>query len=78
MTRHASVHDYQFRQKTDGVDVLIKVRGLCDVTTLTAQLAEALVAAGVPGATARVAIVDEIPRTRLGKRLRFVPVRPGG
>jgi phenylacetate-CoA ligase len=78
LTRHASVDDYQIRQKPKGAEVLIQVRGLCDVATLTAQLTAALVAAGVPGATAQVAVVDEIPRTRLGKRLRFVPARPGG
>ncbi len=78
LTRHASVHDYQIRQKPDGAEVLIQVRGLCDVATLTTQLTAALVAAGVSGATAQVAVVNEIPRTRLGKRLRFVPARRGG
>jgi phenylacetate-CoA ligase len=78
LTRHASVHDYQIRQKSGGVEVLIQVRGSCDVATVTAQLTAALVAAGVPGATARVAVIDDIPRTPLGKRLHFVPARPGG
>ncbi len=78
LTRHASVDDYQIRQKPDGAEVLIQVRGLCDVATLTTQLTAALVAAGVSGATAQVAVVNEIPRTRLGKRLRFVAAHPGG
>jgi phenylacetate-coenzyme A ligase PaaK-like adenylate-forming protein len=78
LIRHASVDDYQIRQKPHGAEVLIQVRGTCDVATLTAQLTAALVAAGVPGATAQVTVVDEIPRTPLGKRLRFMPARPGG
>jgi phenylacetate-CoA ligase len=77
LTRHTAVDDYQIRQKTDGADVLIRVRGTCDVAALAAQLSMALRCAGVPGATARVAVVDEIPRSPLGKRLRFVPQRPG-
>ena len=78
LTRHTAVLDYQIRQKPDGVEVLVQVRGSCDVATVTAQLTAALVAAGVPGATARVAVIDEIPRTPLGKRLHFVPTRPCG
>jgi phenylacetate-CoA ligase len=77
LTRHTPVADYQIHQKTDGADVLIRVNGSCDVATLTAQLDAALTSAGVPGATARVVVVDEIPRSPLGKRLRFVPVRLG-
>jgi phenylacetate-CoA ligase len=77
LTRHTPVADYQIHQKTDGADVLIRVQGSCDIATLTAQLDAALTSAGVPGATARVVVVDEIPRSPLGKRLRFVPVRLG-
>lgn len=75
LARHARVEDYQVRQEANGAEVLIKVRGTYDVASLTAQLTAALVGAGIPGATARVAVVDEIPRTRLGKRLRFVAAR---
>ncbi|HET7668726.1 MAG TPA: hypothetical protein VFK56_22220 [Mycobacterium sp.] len=78
LTRHPQVDDYQVRQEANGAEVLIKVRGTCDAATLTAQLTAGLQAAGIPGGTVRVAVVDEIPRTRLGKRLRFMPVRPGG
>jgi phenylacetate-CoA ligase len=78
LTRHASVHDYQIRQKSYGIEILVEVRGSCDVAILTTQLTAALVAAGVSEAAARVAVVDEIPRTPLGKRLHFVPARAGG
>jgi phenylacetate-coenzyme A ligase PaaK-like adenylate-forming protein len=78
LTRHASVEDYQVRQEPDGAEVLIKVGGSCDVATLTAELTGALVVAGIPGATTRVTVVDGIPRTRLGKRLHFQPMRLPG
>jgi phenylacetate-coenzyme A ligase PaaK-like adenylate-forming protein len=78
LTRHTEVADYQVQQNPDGADVLIRVRGLCDVAVLAEELGAALRSAGLADATARVFVVDEIPRSRLGKRLCFVPARPAG
>ncbi|MGY4650185.1 hypothetical protein [Mycobacterium sp. URHB0021] len=78
LTRHASVDDYQLRRKPDGAEVLIQVCGIWNVAPLTMQLTAALVTAGVPAATARVAVGGKIPRPLFGKRRRFMPAQPGG
>ncbi|HYF45911.1 MAG TPA: hypothetical protein VD926_06840 [Acidimicrobiales bacterium] len=70
LSRHPSVPDHQVRQTQAGIEVL--VAGREPPPGLDAELRAALTAAGLPDPEVRIVSVDTIPRSKLGKRLRFV------
>jgi phenylacetate-coenzyme A ligase PaaK-like adenylate-forming protein len=79
--RHLDVRDYEVRQ-TDGGAVVRVVGGTSpiDVVTLGDDIVDGLRHAGVPTPKVDVVVIDDLQRTAVGKRRRFIPVerrRPG-
>src|SRR4051812_27705691 len=75
LVKASEVVDYQVRQTRCGLDVDVLAQGVVGTGLLESQLAEALSAAGLPGARVRVTAVAELPRDpRTGKLRRFVPL----
>ena len=74
LSRYPSVPDHQVRQTERGIEVLVAGAG-APPAGLEPDLRSALAAAGLPDPEVRVVAVAAIPRSPLGKRLRFVALR---
>jgi phenylacetate-CoA ligase len=71
LARHRAVVEYQVRQTTDGVAVHVVAGAAPDLPVLEREIAAALAAAGVPGASVEVRAVDGLERAPSGKLSRF-------
>jgi phenylacetate-coenzyme A ligase PaaK-like adenylate-forming protein len=77
LVHHAEVSEYQVRQTSSGVDVAVVSHhdDLIPVEAIARSLRDALVAAGLDGATATVTQTPQIERdATTGKPRRFVPL----
>lgn len=73
LARHPEIHDYEVRQTVDGVEIDLVAEHV-DTSRLRAELAESAERAGLEGADVAVSVCDSLPRTAVGKRLRFIPL----
>lgn len=72
--RHINVRDYELRQTRRGVSVrVVKGTSPPDADALRREIADALRHAGLPAPDVDVGVVDDLPRTAVGKRRRFLP-----
>jgi phenylacetate-coenzyme A ligase PaaK-like adenylate-forming protein len=72
--RHLGVRDYEVAQTRSGAVVrVVAGTAAVDVASLRGDLVEGLRHAGVPSPDVEVLVVDELGRTAVGKRRRFVP-----
>lgn len=72
LSAHASVADHQVRQTDRGAHVSVVAEGALDVERLRSELRCALDRAGLLDPDVSVEPVDELPRSAVGKRLRFI------
>ena len=72
---HHAIADYQVTQTTAGAEVAVAASAALDPAALAAELVDALGCAGLPKAQVAVSVHDQLPRTAVGKRLRFVSLR---
>ena len=73
--RHDAIKDYQVTQTSGGADVAVAATLDLDECAVLGELVGALGRAGLPNAEVVITVHDELPRTAVGKRLRFVPMR---
>jgi phenylacetate-coenzyme A ligase PaaK-like adenylate-forming protein len=73
LSRHPEVRDYQVRQTTRGAQISVVSAGV-DVGRMAAEVADALRRAGLADPTVDVDIVEDLPRSAIGKRRLFVPL----
>jgi phenylacetate-CoA ligase len=76
LSRHPAVRDFQVHQTPTGADVQVVATGQLDLAPLTADLEHALDRAGLPHPHVTMTRVDQLTRTAVGKRLRFIPENP--
>jgi phenylacetate-coenzyme A ligase PaaK-like adenylate-forming protein len=74
LSRYPSVPDHQVHQTERGIEVLVAGDEMPPLD-LEEDLRAALATAGLPDPEVRVVAVAAIPRSPLGKRLRFVALR---
>ena len=75
LSRHAAVTDFLVEQTDDGARVAVVAAPGFDEGALGADLVAALRRAGLRAPRVTVAACDALPRTAVGKRRRFVPLR---
>jgi phenylacetate-coenzyme A ligase PaaK-like adenylate-forming protein len=73
LSRHPEVRDYQVRQTSRGARISVVSAGV-DVDPMAAEVADALRRAGLADPTVDVDIVQDLPRSAVGKRRLFVPL----
>jgi phenylacetate-CoA ligase len=72
--RHLAVRDFEVAQTARGASVRVVEGDIAvDRAALRDELADALRQAGVAAAEVDVAVVDQLGRTAVGKRRRFIP-----
>lgn len=71
--RQLEIVDYEVTQRPRGALVRVVASGSIDRDGLHAELVDRLRRAGLPSPDVEIAVVDEIPRTAVGKRRRFIP-----
>ncbi len=74
LSAHIDVRDFVVRQTERGADVDVVIDGAADLDMLSAELVRALNVAGLDGPSVNVTATEELERTAVGKRLRFVPM----
>lgn len=74
--RHLHIRDYEIAQTTHGAVVRVVEGAVAvDPAALGSEIADGLRHAGVPTPAVDVVIVDQLPRTAVGKRRPFIPTR---
>jgi phenylacetate-CoA ligase len=77
LSRHGEIRDYLVCQTPNGAEVAVAARAGFDPVGLEHELTRALSRAGLTDPSVAVTVSDDLPRTAVGKRRRFVP-SPGG
>lgn len=69
-----ALRDYEVRQTGDGADVSLVGADAIDTAAVAGEIRSTLVRAGLATPVVSVTVVDELGRTAVGKRRRFVPL----
>jgi phenylacetate-CoA ligase len=76
LSRHPTVRDFQVHQTPTGADVQVVATSQLDLPTVAADLEHALDRAGLSHPRVTVTRTEQLTRTAVGKRLRFIPDDP--
>ena len=78
LSAHPQISDYQVHQTRRGADVAVATTTAIDLDGLASALTDQLRRAGLPDPIVGVTAVKALPRTKVGKRVLFVPLAPSG